>query len=83
MELIWVEEACHLTQDRIDHADSICNDLYNQPISTQEIDGRTYAAVGFDQWSASGLAVAWAEENTRDSIFQAFQKKRNIRNNRD
>ena len=49
--------------------------LYDQPISIQDIEGRTYADVGFDQWSASGLAVAWAEENTRDSIFQAFKRK--------
>ena len=63
-----------LTQDRIDMLNQYAN-LYNQPISIQEIDGRTYADVGFDQWSASGLAVAWAEENTRDSIFQAFKRK--------
>jgi hypothetical protein len=63
-----------LTQDRIDMLNQYA-DLYNQPISIQEINGRTYADVGFDQWSASGLAVAWAEENTRDSIFQAFKRK--------
>ena len=63
-----------LTQDRIDMLNQYA-DLYNQPISIQEIDGRTYADVGFDQWSASGLAVAWAEENTRESIFQAFKRK--------
>ena len=63
-----------LTQDRIDQLNEYA-DLYDQPISIKEIDGRTYADVGFDQWSASGLAVAWAEENTRDSIFQAFKRK--------
>ena len=63
-----------LTQDRIDLLNQYA-DLYDQPVSVQEIDGRTYADVGFDQWSASGLAVAWAEENTRDSIFQAFKRK--------
>ncbi len=63
-----------LTQDRIDLLNQYA-DLYDQPVSVQEIGGRTYADVGFDQWSASGLAVAWAEENTRDSIFQAFKRK--------
>ena len=63
-----------LPQDRIDQLNNYADD-YDQPISVQEINGRTYADVGFDQWSASGLAVAWAEENTRDSIFQAFKRK--------
>ena len=63
-----------LTQDRIEQLEEYA-ELYDQPISIQDIEGRTYADVGFDQWSASGLAVAWAEENTRDSIFQAFKRK--------
>jgi hypothetical protein len=63
-----------LTKDRIEQLEEYAG-LYDQPISIQDIEGRTYADVGFDQWSASGLAVAWAEENTRDSIFQAFKRK--------
>ncbi|MDA9652290.1 DUF3604 domain-containing protein [Pseudomonadota bacterium] len=63
-----------LTKDRIEQLEEYA-ELYDQPISIQDIEGRTYADVGFDQWSASGLAVAWAEENTRDSIFQAFKRK--------
>jgi len=63
-----------LTQDRIDQLSQYAI-YYDQPISIKEIDGRTYANVGFDQWGASGLAVAWAEENTRESIFQAFKRK--------
>jgi len=63
-----------LPQDRIDQLNNYADD-FDQPISVQEINGRTYSDVGFDQWSASGLAVAWAEENTRDSIFQAFKRK--------
>ena len=70
-----------LTKDRIEQLEEYA-ELYDQPISIQDIEGRTYADVGFDQWSASGLAVAWAEENTRDSIFQAFKRKEDIRYNR-
>lgn len=34
-----------------------------------------FAASRFSEWAASGLAVAWAESNTRDAIFEAFQRK--------
>jgi len=48
---------------------------FSQPISTVNFDQGEYANTGFTQWGASGLAVAWAEENTRESIFNAFRRK--------
>ena len=48
---------------------------FNQPLSTVELKQGTYSNTGFTQWGASGLAVAWAEENTRESIFNAFRRK--------
>lgn len=34
-----------------------------------------YRNVYYPTWSASGLAGAWAPENTRDAIFDAFRRK--------
>ena len=48
---------------------------FNQPISTVSLEQGEYANTGFTQWGASGLAVAWAEENTRESLFAAFRRK--------
>lgn len=46
------------------------------PGSLQEVDGKTYLATSsFEYWSASGLAGVWAEQNTREAIYDAFRRK--------
>ncbi|CAA0123686.1 Uncharacterised protein [Halioglobus japonicus] len=46
------------------------------PGLVKEVDGKDYmASSSFEYWSASGMAGVWAEENTRDSIYQAFRRK--------
>ena len=41
-----------------------------------EVDGEIYmAASSIEYWSASGLAGVWAEENTREAIYDALRRK--------
>jgi len=40
-----------------------------------KIDGDVYAGGASPTYGASGFAAAWAEENTRESIYQAFRRK--------
>ncbi|NWG46110.1 MAG: DUF3604 domain-containing protein [Alphaproteobacteria bacterium] len=40
-------------------------------MSDEDRDG----ALRFSKWSAAGLTGAWAEENTRESIYDAFRRK--------
>ncbi len=40
------------------------------------VEGRDYFAISsFEYWSASGTAAVWAEENTREAIYEAFRRK--------
>jgi len=46
------------------------------PNQMTEVDGHDYiASSSFETWSASGLAGVWAEENTREAIYDAFRRK--------
>ncbi len=42
---------------------------------TSEYDGNEFMDSGFLEWGASGLAAVWAEENTREAIYNAFRRK--------
>lgn len=40
------------------------------------VEGRDYFEISsFEFWSASGTAAVWAEENTREAIYEAFRRK--------
>lgn len=45
------------------------------PLDEPRDDGDLYADTYYDTWSASGLAGVWAEENTREAIYDAFRRK--------
>jgi len=40
-----------------------------------EIDGEAYIEIATPTYGASGLAGVWAEENTREAIYQALRRK--------
>ena len=45
------------------------------PTPEPSATGERYVDTYFDTWSAAGLAGVWAEENTRESIYDAFRRK--------
>ncbi|MGB5661309.1 MAG: DUF3604 domain-containing protein, partial [Thermoanaerobaculia bacterium] len=46
------------------------------PEMVEEVDGKTYLNFpGYKFWGASGIAGVWAEENTREAIYDALRRK--------
>lgn len=46
------------------------------PDTLTEVEGENYTyGGGFESWSASGVTGVWAEENTRDALYDAFRRK--------
>jgi len=45
------------------------------PLPEPREDGGRYADTIFQTWSAAGLTGVWAEENTRDAIYEALRRK--------
>ena len=49
---------------------------FGAPEMVEKVDGERYFDfAGYKYWGASGIAGVWAEENTREAIFAALQRK--------
>jgi hypothetical protein len=46
-----------------------------QPDIVRDIEGRSYIGLATPTYGASGLTGVWAEENTREAIYDAFRRK--------
>jgi len=46
-----------------------------QPYAVREVAGQKYVQSATPTWGTSGLAGIWAEENTREAIYDAFRRK--------
>ena len=44
-------------------------------VNVEDINGRNYATGAYETWSASGLTGVWAEENTREALYEALRRK--------
>ncbi len=56
-------------------ADKVLNGIRGQANLRLKIDGNVYTAGAAPTFGASGVAAAWAEENTRESLYSAFRRK--------
>lgn len=44
-------------------------------LNVKEVDGKSWTSGAYETFGASGLAGVWAEENTREAIYDAFRRK--------
>jgi hypothetical protein len=49
--------------------------IESNPDEPEVVDGVSYAPGSYDKWGASGIVGVWAEENTRDAIYDALRRK--------